>query len=391
MNFSLQVILLGLSALIFFSIILSKFTARLGVPTLVAFLGLGLLFGNGGAYDFHYDFPEFTLRFGQIALAIILFNGGLNTNYQQVKPIIPQSLSLSTLGVMLTTFICGTILYTFSEFSYIQALLLGAIISSTDAAAVFSIIEAKQLKLSGNTMPILEVESGTNDPMAYFLVISLSQLILTQEFIWYQFIWSLTYNLTLGIGIGFLMGWAIIGSMKLIKLKTGLNPVMIIALVLFTFALAELVNANSLLAVYTAGIVFTRHPLRCTYSASFFEGVAWLMEILLFLALGLQVFLQELPAVILLGLAISAILILIARPISVLISLSFFKINWNEKLYIAWVGLRGATPIVFALYPIIYQVPEARLMFNLTFFVVLTSILIQGSSITLVAKALKIN
>ncbi|MCU0448040.1 MAG: potassium/proton antiporter [Microscillaceae bacterium] len=391
MNFPIQIIILGLSVLIFASIVLSKFTARLGVPTLLAFLGLGLMFGNGGPYDFHYDYPEFTLQFGQIALAIILFTGGLNTDYQQVRPVIAQSLSLSTLGVLLTTLICGVLIHTFTEFSFAQALLLGAIISSTDAAAVFSIVEAKQLKLSGKTMPTLEVESGTNDPMAYFLVISLTQLILTKEFIWHQFVGSLLYNLLLGVGIGWVMGWAIIGSMKYVKLKTGLNPVMILALVLFTFALAELLKANSLLAVYVAGIVFTKHPLRCTYSANFFEGVGWLMEILLFLALGLQVFVYELPPVIGTGLIVSAILILVARPLSVWVALSVFKIKWNEKAYIAWVGLRGATPIVFALYPVLYQVPEARLMFNLTFFVVLTSILIQGSSISLMAKWLKIS
>jgi len=387
----IEVILLICSILLFLSILLSRFTHKLGVPTLLGFLLLGLVFGNGSEYDFHYDYPEFTLRLGQIALSIILFTGGLNTEIDQIRPVMRQGLTLATLGVVITALVAGTSIYWLTSLNFSTSLLLGAIISSTDAAAVFSILEAKGMKLSGKIFPTLELESGTNDPMAYFLTISLSSFILEGgEFPVGIFFGKLTYSMGLGALTGAGMGYLMTLALKLLKLKVGLTPVLVITMILFVFSLMELIGGNSLLAVYIAGIVFGNYKRNASYIANFFEGVSWLMEIILFLTLGLQIFIQDLPEVFFTGMIVSAILMFVARPISVFISLAFFKKTIKEKLYISWVGLRGATPIVFALYPVLYHVPEAKLLFNISFFVVLTSILVQGSTISVVAKWLKV-
>lgn len=387
----IELILLIASILLFVSILLSKFTSKLGVPTLLGFLLLGLAFGNGGEYDFHYDFPEFTLRLGQIALTIILFTGGLNTDINTIKPMIKQGLTLATLGVAVTAIVAGIIIYWITSLNFPTSLLLGAIISSTDAVAVFSILESKGMKLSGKIFPTLALESGTNDPMAYFLTVAFSSFILEGgEFPLIGFVGKLLYSMGAGALLGISMGYLITLVLKLLKLKVGLNPVLVITMILFTFSASELIGANSLLAVYIAGMMVGNYKINASYIAHFFEGLSWLMEITLFLVLGLQIFIHELPAVFWTGIFVSLALIFIARPISVFVSLIFFKKTLQEKLYISWVGLRGATPIVFALFPIIYHVPDAKLLFNISFFVVLTSILIQGSTISLVAKWLKV-
>jgi cell volume regulation protein A len=391
LQLEIEVILFICSILLFSSIVLSKFTAKLGVPTLLGFLLLGLMFGNGGEYDFHYDYPEFTLRLGQIALTIILFTGGVNTDIEHIKPVMKEGLVLATLGVIITALVAGVVIYWITSLNLLTSLLLGAIISSTDAAAVFSILESKGMKLGGKIFPTLELESGTNDPMAYFLTITFSAFILEGgNFPIITFLWKFFYSMGLGFVIGLGMGYAITISLKMLKLKVGLNPILVITMILFTFSAAELIGANSLLAVYVAGIVVGNSKRNASYIANFFEGISWLMEIVLFLTLGLQIFIQELPAVFWTGIIVSLVLMFIARPISIFISLLFFKQSFKEKIYISWVGLRGATPIVFALYPLLYHVPDAKLLFNIAFFVVLTSILIQGSTISIVAKWLKL-
>lgn len=386
-----EVILFIVSILLFFSIVLSRFTAKLGVPTLLGFLLLGLAFGNGGDFDFHYDYPAFTLHLGQVALSIILFTGGLNTEIDHIKPIIRQGLTLATLGVVITTLVGGTAIHWITSLSFPTSLLLGAIISSTDAAAVFSILESKGMKLSGKIFPTLELESGTNDPMAYFLTIALSSFILEGgDFPIWSFLGKLIYTMGVGAVAGVGIGYLMVLALKLLKLKVGLNPILVLTMILFTFSFMELIGGNSLLAVYIAGIVVCNYKRNASYLANFFEGTSWLMEIILFLTLGLQIFIQDLPEVFLTGMVVSLVLMFVARPISVFVSLAFFKKTFKEKLYISWVGLRGATPIVFALYPVLYQVPDAKLLFNISFFVVLTSILIQGSTISIVAKWLKV-
>ncbi len=391
LKFPVEVILFVSSILLFLSIVLSKFTAKMGVPTLLGFLLLGLAFGNGGEYDFHYDYPEFTLRLGQIALSIILFTGGLDTDLEKIKPVLRQGLMLSTIGVLITALVAGFTIYWLSSLNFMTSLLLGAIISSTDAAAVFSILESKGMKLGGKIFPTLELESGTNDPMAYFLTITISSMILEGgEFSLWAFLWKFAYSMGIGMLSGILIGYLMINALKMLKLKVGLNPVLVLTMILFAFSSMELVGGNSLLAVYIAGIVVANYRINASYLANFFEGVSWLMEIVLFLTLGLQTFIFDLPNTIFLGLMVSLILMFVARPVSIFLCLSFFKQTFKEKLYISWVGLRGATPIVFALYPVLYQVPEAKLLFNVSFFVVLTSILIQGSTISVVAKWLKL-
>jgi potassium/hydrogen antiporter len=379
------------SLLLFFGILLSQFSSKMGIPTLLAFLTLGLSFGNGGQYDFTYDYPQTTYYIAQYALCMILFFGGLNTDFKKTRQILGQGLMLSTLGVLLTTIFAAILIHYGTFLDWHQSLLLGAIISSTDAAAVFSILEAKQLKLKENISSVLELESGTNDPMAYFLTISLTQFIQVKELAVGSIAFGFLYNMLLGILIGVLMGYGMYYILKTGNLKIGQKPVVILAMMFFTFSLAEIVHGNSFLAIFIAGIILGNLGLNVAYIINYFQQFAWLMEILLFTILGLQVFIQDLPRVFWVGILVSAILIFVARPLAVFVSLAFFKTSIQKKTYIAWVGLRGATPIVFALIPVLAHIPSAKSIFDITFFVVLTSILLQGSTLSFVANWLKLS
>ncbi|GAB4396185.1 MAG: potassium/proton antiporter [Microscillaceae bacterium] len=388
---TMHLVLLVSSLLVFLGIILSKFTSRIGAPTLLAFLTIGLLFGNGGKYDFTYDYPALTLNIGQLALCLILFSGGLNTDFKHIRPVIFTGLTLSTLGVLLSTFIIGFLTHQLLGLNWLSSLLLGAIVSSTDAAAVFSIIEAKKLRLRENISPTLEFESGTNDPMAYFLTTALVAYIGSGSSDWVSLAPWFLYSMVVGGLVGSVMGYAAVRIMKLIKLNTGQNPVLLLAVVFFTFASCELMGANSLLAVYVAGIVFGNLRMNISYLGNYFQGLSWLMEILLFTTLGLQIFIQDLPGVFGWGLIVSVLVMFVARPLSVAVCLLFSRNSFKKYIYIAWGGLKGATPIVFALIPLIAQLPDAKMIFNITFYVVLSSILGQGLSLGWLAEKLKLN
>ncbi|MDX2302131.1 MAG: potassium/proton antiporter [Microscillaceae bacterium] len=383
-------ILIISSSLLFIGIILSGFTAKIGVPTLLAFLCLGLMFGNGGKYDFTYDYPDLTFNLAQVALCMILFAGGLNTDFKTIKPVIRQGLVLSTFGVLISTFICGCLIYVCGILNWSQSFLLGAIISSTDAAAVFSILETKQLRLKENISPVLELESGTNDPVAYFLTVTLTFFIKDGQLDAFQVFFSFLYNMSVGVLLGMLIGYFSHLILKGIKLNTGQKPVLIVSVIIFSFSLSEIIHVNSFLAVYIAGITLGNLKLNVSYIGNYFQQISWLMEIFLFTILGLQVFIQDLPAVVIPGIIVSLILIFVARPVAVFLGLSIFQCSWKKKLYISWVGLRGATPIVFALIPVIYAIPSAKVLFNIAFFVVIFSISIQGMTLGVLARFLKI-
>ncbi len=372
-------------------IVLSKVTSRYGVPTLLTFLCIGLLFGNGGEYDFHYDYPEITLYISQIALVIIIFTGGINTDFKSVRPIIFQGLLLSTIGVVITAVVVGLFVHWVLGYSLLIALLLGIVISSTDAAAVFSILNSRKIKLNPKIRPLIEFESGTNDPITYFLTVAFTLMIVQGEsYSWFYFVAKLLQNMMLGAMTGVAGGLLMVWLLKILNLKIGLRPILVITKCILVYSAAELIGGNGFLAVYITGMILGNLKLNTSYIANFFEGIAWMMEILLFLALGLQVFLQELPDYWLNGVLVALVLMFFARPLSVLICLLPTKVPWRDSLYISWVGLRGATPLIFALYPITMGLPEGKVILNIAFFVVICSIIVQGFSVEWVAKKLQL-
>jgi cell volume regulation protein A len=380
------------SILLLISIIAGKTTSRLGVPTLIFFLIVGILAGSegiGGIYFANTSIEQFV---GITALNFILFSGGLDTNWQSIKPILWRGVALSTIGVFLTALSVGLFVHYVFEFTIWEGLLLGSIVSATDAAAVFSILRNRGVALKGFLRPILELESGSNDPMAYFLTITLTGIVATGNADIAAFIPDFLKEFILGGAIGFVMGKASVWMINNIKLETeGLYPVLTLGLAMFTYSVTHAIGGNGFLAIYLCAIIIGNSNIVHKRSLiKFYDGQAWLMQIILFLTLGLLAFPSRIVPLIGTGLLISAFLIFVARPIAVFIALYFFKINIRSKLFISWVGLRGSVPIVFATYPLIAGIPKAELIFNLVFFISITSVLLQGTTLSYVAKLLHV-
>lgn len=388
-----NIILIG-SILLIASVLAKKISVRLSVPALIIFLGVGMLAGTDGLLGIQFENYKTAQFIGIVALNFILFNGGLSTSWKSVKPILWQGAILSTLGVFLTAITLGTFIWWLSDFyidgglSIYEALLLGAIVSSTDAAAVFSILRAKGLSLKHHIKPTLELESGSNDPMAYFLTIALIGFVQNPD----QSLWTIVPFFFQQIGIGAICGLAFAWlAKKLINVLNlgfgGIYPVLAIGVMFFVFSGTEAIGGNGFLAVYLAGLYLGNQDLVNKRTiTSMFDGLAWLMQIVLFITLGLLVNPSGLIPIVVFGLLISAFLIFAARPISVFISLLPFKMPIQKRVYVSWVGLRGAVPIVFATYPLIAGLDHAVVFFNVVFFVSLTSVLLQGSTIPIVAK-----
>jgi potassium/hydrogen antiporter len=391
MNITLDNILLIGSILLFISLLASR-TARFGIPTLLLFLFIGMMAGSDGPGGIYFYNPHITKFIGAIALCFILFSGGLETKWTDIKPVLWQGVVLSTLGVVLTAVILGVIVYVLTDFSLLEGLLLGAIVSSTDAAAVFSIIRSKSLGLKGKLRPLLELESGGNDPMAYFLTIIFTYLLSNQGASYTSLIPMFFKQMIIGAVAGYAMGVAMCKIINWIKLEyEGLYSVLLITLVFFTFSFTDFVGGNPFLAVYiSACILGNKDFLHKRSLTKHFDGQAWFMQIIMFITLGLLVFPKQVMPYIGIGMLISLALIFVARPISVYLSLMFFKINNRQKLFVSWVGLRGAVPIVLAMYPLTAGVEKANIIFNLVFFISITSVLIQGTSLPLVAKWLNL-
>ena len=392
MTFDADNFLLVVSILLFASIVISKTGSRFGIPTLLLFIVVGMFAGSEGLGGIYFDDPKLTQFIGIVALNFILFSGGLETQWTSVKPILWRGIALSTLGVLLTAFSIGLFVFWITDFTLLEGLLLGAIVSSTDAAAVFSILRSKNIGLKRNLRPTLELESGSNDPMAYFLTISLTYLVANADSSLPNLIWIFIKQMVLGMGIGIGMGFLSIRILNRIKLQAeGLYPVLVLSLMFFTFSFTDIIDGNGFLAIYISAIILGNNQFIHKKSLiRFYDGQAWLMQILLFLTLGLLVYPSRILPLVGLGLLISFFLILIARPISVFISLSPFTMRIREKLFISWVGLRGAVPIVFATYPLIAGVDKAGTIFNLVFFISTTSVILQGTTLPIVAKWLKL-
>lgn len=392
MNLTIENFLLIGSLLLLASIFAGKTSYKFGVPTLLLFLGMGMISGSEGIAGIHFNNPQYAQFIGIVSLNFILFSGGLDTNITSVKPILKEGITLSTLGVFLTAFTLGGFVYAITDFTIYESLLLGSIVSSTDAAAVFSILRSKSLALKTNLRPTLELESGSNDPMAYVLTISFLSLVVNQE----QEVWTLIplflQQMILGTLLGF--GFGKISKLLINKIKLdfeGLYPVLVIALMFITFSATDFFGGNGFLAIYICAVYLGNQDIIHKKSIlKFFDGLAWLMQIVLFLTLGLLVFPSRVFEVFGIGLVISLFLIFVARPLSVFISLIPFKMKNRRRLYISWVGLRGAVPIVFATYPLIAGIEKAEMIFNIVFFISVTSVLIQGTTLSLVAKWLHV-
>jgi len=386
----IEIYLVGLAILLILSVFASKISDRFGVPALVLFLVIGMLAGSDGIGGIYFDDPVLAQTLGTIALIIILFSGGLDTRWSQIRPIIPEGILLATVGVVGTALILGYFAHWVLGVPVMEGILLGAIVSSTDAAAVFAILRSRGIHLAGNLKPLLEFESGSNDPMAVFLTIGLIQVILDPSKPLLSLVPTLLIQMALGLIVGFALGKVALYAINRLKLGySGLYPVLSIAIVLMVYGLTNLLGGSGFLAVYITGLVMSQVDFLHRRSLSrFYDGLAWLMQITMFVVLGLLVFPSRMLPYWLPALLIALFLILVARPVSVLVALLPFKMRLPEKLFVSWVGLRGAVPIVLAIYPRIMGVPDSDLIFNVVFFVVMTSVLFQGTSISRAANLL---
>lgn len=349
--------------------------------------------GSEGPGGIEFDDAWVAQLLGVIALAFIIFSGGLHSSWKSVSPVLWTGVSLSTIGVFLTAILVGLFVHYLLDFSILMALLLGAIVSSTDAAAVFSVMSSSGTKLKGSLKDLLEFESASNDPMAVILTLGFIHLLTNPEASIWSMVLLLIQQMVLGIVIGFMMGKAIVFTVNRLRLNfEGLYPVLTLALVIFTYGLTASIGGSGFLAVYIAGLILGGSDFIHKQSLTrFHDGLAWLMQITMFLILGLLVFPSRLLPIIVSGILISFFLIFIARPIGVFLSLPFGKINFKEKTFISWVGLRGAVPIILATFPLLAGVPKADILFNIVFFIVITSVLIQGTTIPLAAKLLGVD
>ena len=392
MSVSPAIILLVVSVLLFASVVMSKTANRTGLPMLTLFLLIGILAGQEGIGKISYDNPETAQFLGIIALCFILFSGGLDTKFESIKPIVWRGTVLATFGVLLTAVSLGAFVYWVTDFGWLESLLLGSIVSSTDAAAVFSIFRSKSTGLKRNLRPTLELESGSNDPMAYFLTLTFISLIREPDLSILSMIPVFVKGMALGALMGYLIGKLMVRVINNINLYVeGLYPVLTIAMMFFSYSFTEFISGNGFLAIYISGLVVGNSNFIHKRSLmKFYDGFAWLMQILMFLTLGLLVLPSRMLPIVGVSLLISIFLILVARPLSMILCLLPFKVYYKDLTFVSWVGLKGAVPIIFATYPMVEQIPNADTIFHIVFFITLTSLLLQGTTLFNAAKWLKL-
>lgn len=389
-DFNTDYFILMFAMLLLLGVLTTKFSSRLGVPALVLFIALGMVLGSDVLGIIYLDNPHVAQLIGVLALVIILFEGGLQTKWTTVKKVAYPAISLATLGVLLTTIIFSIGAKLILDVTWLEAFLVGSIVGSTDAAAVFAVMKGQNIK--ENMSATVEIESGSNDPMAVFLTLSFIQLLTIEHSNLWMLISNFFWQMIIGLAIGYFSGRLVTKIINNISLdSSGLYPVLALGFAVLIYSITALINASGLLAVYVAAIVIGNSDL--TYRTSivrFNEGFASMMQILMFVILGLLVFPSQLMDwdLIWKGLLLAFILLVVARPVAVFLSIPFFKYSLKEKLFVSWAGLRGSVPIVLATFPIVAGVENSQLIFNIVFFVVLTSALVQGSTITYVAAKL---
>lgn len=399
MNVSVEVIVLVASILIFSSILISKTGYRFGIPTLLMFLIAGMFFGTDGL-GIQFDNVSRAQNIGMIALCIILFTGGMDTKITEIRPVMNPGVVMATLGVFLTTVLTGLFVFGITSwygearvtFSLLGALLLAATMSSTDSASVFNILRSQNINLKHNLRPMLELESGSNDPMAYLLTIILIQCMQTGDVSASDIVFSLMLQFIVGIVGGYLLGKLAVWIVNKVELRNvELYSIMVMCFIFIIYSVVFLLKGNGYLAVYLAGMVLGNSTLfKKREISTFLNGMTWLLQVVMFLMLGLLVNPHEMLPVALIAIVVGLFMILVARPVSVWLCLMPFgkKITTKSKLFISWVGLRGAAPIIFATYPVVAKVDGGNQIFNIVFFVTLLSLLSQGMSLSWVAKKL---
>ena len=394
----IELILLVLSILFIASILAGKAGSRFGVPALLLFLGVGMLFGSDGL-GIHFDNIGLAQMIGTVALSAILFSGGLDTKIADIKPVLGPGIVLATLGVLITALATGVVLYFLLDHrlgvSLMGCLLLASTMSSTDSASVFSILRGRGLNLKHNLRPTLELESGANDPMAYVLVLTFISLVQQGgEPQWGKALVMLVVQLVVGAVAGWLFGKAIVWTVNKINLdNAALYPILVLTGSFFVFSATWFIRGNSYLAVYIAGLVVGNSKFVHRRSTrNFFDGITWLAQLTMFLTLGLLVNPSELKAVMLPGLVISVVMIFISRPLGVFVSLAPFRgYTFRDRLFVSWVGLRGAVPIIFAITCRAAGIPHSDVMFNIVFLCTLVSLVLQGTTLPLMARWLKVS
>ncbi len=400
MSIQIELLLLILSILFFVSILAGKASSRYGVPALLLFLTVGMVFGSDGV-GIHFENIQVAQMVGTIALCIILFSGGLDTKITEIRPVIAQGVVLATIGVFLTAIFTGLLIWWVLGMSmesagigFLTALLMASTMASTDSASVFSILRSKGLNLKNNLRPMLELESGSNDPMAYVLVITLIGLInqAGEPNYWLAGA-TLLLQLIIGAVSGYLLGKLSVKLINSIKIgNDSLYPILAFTVCIFIFSITYFIQGNGFLAVYIGGLVIGNSRfVHKRSSLNFFDGLAWMSQLVLFLTLGLLVNPTELIPVLIPGLIISFLMIFFTRPLTVFLCLlPFRKMPFKDKLYVSWVGLRGAVPIIFAIFPLGEGVPHARLIFNIVFLCTLVSLMVQGTSLPIIARWLNL-
>ena len=397
MIFTAENILLIGSILLFVSIVVGKTGYRFGVPALLLFLLVGMLFGSDGlGLQFHN--AKIAQFIGMVALSVILFSGGMDTKFKEIRPILSPGIVLSTVGVFLTALFTGLFIWYLSGMSWtnihfplITSLLLASTMSSTDSASVFAILRSQKMNLKHNLRPMLELESGSNDPMAYMLTIVLIQFIQSDGMGTGNIIGSFIIQFLVGAAAGYILGKLAILILNKINIDNqSLYPILLLSFVFFTFAITDLLRGNGYLAVYIAGMMVGNHKITFRKEiATFMDGLTWLFQIIMFLMLGLLVNPHEMIEVAVVALLIGVFMIVIGRPLSVFLCLlPFRKITLKSRLFVSWVGLRGAVPIIFATYPVVANVEGSNMIFNIVFFITIVSLIVQGTSVSFVARLL---
>lgn len=403
-------LLLLLSIVILTALFISQASYKFGVPALLLFLAVGMAFGQDGV-GIKFDNFDIAQSVGNIALTVILLTGGMETDFRSIKPVIRQGVALSTLGVVFTVAFTGGFIWFLSmrmpqalPFGVLGCFLLAAAMSSTDSASVFSILRGSRLKLKNNIGSVLELESGSNDPVAYVLTITLVQIITavndpyiehsSNAAVLYVMLFTLICQIAIGAGVGIGMGYLCRWMIKKTKLNgSAFYAIMVLCIGFLTNALAATIKGNGLLALYIAAIIIgneRRMPFKKDV-LKILDGITWLAQILMFLLLGLLVNPSELPTVAIPAILIAVFMSIVARPLSVFLLMTpFKKMSWRSNCFISWVGLKGAAPILFSIYPVVADIPQSKELFNIVFFITLLSLLFQGTTIPFAAKLLKV-